>query len=207
MFYADPFIVGYTLPLPKLVVDFCRLYEVCPGQLSSYLYKLFLMLLKYAKPVGHEVTLDHMLSIFAPQLIRDSMVHMRPRGSRSLVVKMDGRTNHRFYENYFYVRTEHIVVDPMGFPERWNFARKFAPLVSEIFDHFLCAINCLVFVAKRFPLPPVKGICEWVEAIIPHTVGIPTWSTFHKKFGRRPFTGEMTPLSIVSLLLCFFSLL
>lgn len=31
MFYAYPFLVGYTLPLPMLVVDFCRYYKVCPA--------------------------------------------------------------------------------------------------------------------------------------------------------------------------------
>ncbi|XP_070021134.1 uncharacterized protein [Nicotiana sylvestris] len=150
VFYAYPFIVGYTLPLPLLVVDFCRFYEVCPAQLSPYLYKIFLMLLKYAELASREVTLDHMLSIFAPQLIRGSMIHMCPRGSRGLVVKMDDRTNRRFYENYFYVRTEHIVADPTGFPERWNSS------------------------PERLPPLPVEGIREWVEAILPHTVGIRT---------------------------------
>lgn len=111
MLYAYPILIGYTLPIPMLVVEFCHFYEVCPAQPLPYLYKLFVMLLKYAKLTGREVTLDHMLSIFAPQLIHGSMIHMRPRGSRSLVVKMDDRTNRRFYKNYFYVRTEHIVED------------------------------------------------------------------------------------------------
>lgn len=66
MFYVYPFLVGYIFPLPLLVVDFCRYYEVCPTQLSPYLYKLFLMFIKYAELAGREVTLRHVLSLFAP---------------------------------------------------------------------------------------------------------------------------------------------
>lgn len=55
------------------------------------------------------------------------MIHARPRGSKGLVVKMDDRTNRRFFENFFYVRTEHLVADPTRFPEVWNFARKSVP--------------------------------------------------------------------------------
>lgn len=31
VFYAYPFVIGYMLPLPSLVVDFCHFYEVCPA--------------------------------------------------------------------------------------------------------------------------------------------------------------------------------
>ncbi|XP_019235472.1 PREDICTED: uncharacterized protein LOC109215815 [Nicotiana attenuata] len=95
------------------------------------------------------------------------MIHARPRGSKGLVVKMDDRTNHRFFDNFFYVRTEHLVADPTGFPVVWNFA------------------------PEKAPPPPLVGIPEWVEAILPHTAGVRTWATFHRRFGRRPLTGRV----------------
>lgn len=47
MFYAYPFVIGYTLPLPSLAVDSCHFYDVCPSQLSPCVYKIFLMHIKY----------------------------------------------------------------------------------------------------------------------------------------------------------------
>ncbi|XP_009799367.1 uncharacterized protein [Nicotiana sylvestris] len=162
VFYAYPFLIGYTLPLSLLVVDFCRFYEVCPTQLSSYLYKLFLMLLKFERLASREITLDHMLNIFAPQLIRNTMLHMRPRGSKRLVVKMDNRANLRFYENYFYVRTEHIVADPMGFLEKWNFAR-IRKWVSAILPHTEGVLTWSAFYEK-FGRRPLTGRVQRVRA-------------------------------------------
>lgn len=83
------------------------------------------MLHKYVKLVSREVAFDHMLHIFALRLVRGSMIHMRPRGSRSLVMKIHDQANHHFYVKYFYVRAVHIVMDPTGFFEKWNSARTF----------------------------------------------------------------------------------
>lgn len=115
-----------------LVVDICRYYEVCPAQLSPNLYKVFLMFIKYVELAGHEVTLGHVLSLFTPWKIRGKMIHACPLGSKGLVVKIDDRNNRLFFEKFFYVRTEYLVVYPTGFLEVWNFARMFSPQISSV---------------------------------------------------------------------------
>lgn len=42
-----------------------------------------------------------------------------------LVVTFLDNTNHKFWVDYFFVKTEHVVANPAGFPEAWNFARKY----------------------------------------------------------------------------------
>ncbi|XP_070007992.1 COP1-interactive protein 1-like [Nicotiana sylvestris] len=62
---------------------------------------------------------------------------MRHCGAKSLVVKMDDKANCRFWKSFFYIQTEHVVSNPVGFPKTWNFA------------------------PERVPPPPVADIREW----------------------------------------------
>lgn len=57
VFYAYPFRLGFRIPLPSLVVDFCRYYEVFPSQLVPSFYKLFAMLAKHAELARREIML------------------------------------------------------------------------------------------------------------------------------------------------------
>ncbi|XP_070017954.1 uncharacterized protein [Nicotiana sylvestris] len=45
------------------------------------------------------------------------MLHLRQCGSKELVVKMDDKANRRFWCNFFYIKTEHVMANPDGFPE------------------------------------------------------------------------------------------
>lgn len=81
-FYAYPFRVGYSLPLPPLAEEFCRYYQVCPAQLSPYIYKLFLMLRKYTKLANRGVSIRHLLHLFAPNFLRGTMLHLRHHGTK-----------------------------------------------------------------------------------------------------------------------------
>lgn len=105
-YYAYPFIIGYTLPVPSLATNFYRFYEVCPAQLTPYIYKLFLMLTKYAELDNRGVSLQHLLHIFVPSFHRGTVLHLRHRGTKSLLIGMDNKTNRRFWESFFYVRME-----------------------------------------------------------------------------------------------------
>lgn len=132
-FYTYPFITGYTLTLPSLAVDFCSYYEMCPAQLSPYIYKLFLMPLKYKELAGRGISLQHLLHLFVLNFHRGTVMHLYHRGTKGLVVKMHDKINRRFWENFFYMRTEHVVLNPDGFPEMWNFSHKFLFLFLSLF--------------------------------------------------------------------------
>lgn len=123
-FYVYPLLIGYTFPLLPLAEEFCRFYNVYPVQLSPYLYKAFLMLTKYAELAGCEVDVRYSLHLFSPSFYRDTMTHPRHRGTRGLVVRMDDRTNRKFWNKNFFIKTEHLVADPSGFPEQWNYDHK-----------------------------------------------------------------------------------
>nr|XP_033515477.1 uncharacterized protein LOC117279952 [Nicotiana tomentosiformis] len=158
MFYTYPFYVGYSFPILPLVEKFCRYYGVFPAQLSPYIYKLILMLTKYAELADRGVTLHHLMHLLALSFHIGTMLHLHHHRGKSLVVKMDDKANRRFWFNYVYVKTEDMVANANGFPEAWNYAPETAP-------------------------PPlVADIHEWVSQILPHTVGIRGWPAFFQKF-------------------------
>nr|XP_016437568.1 PREDICTED: cingulin-like [Nicotiana tabacum] len=84
---------------------------------------------------------------------------------------MDDKANRRFWESYFYVRTEHLVADSARFPESWNFA------------------------PEKLPPPPVDNIREWVNSILPHTVRVCEWASFYERYGRRVRRARAPPLA------------
>lgn len=126
MFYEYPFQVGYSLSLslPSLAEQFYRYYGICLAQLSPYIYKLFLMLIKFVELAGCEISIRHLLHLFAPRFQRGTMIHLRHHGTKGLVAGIDYEANHRFWFNFFFTKTVHVVASPSGFPEQWNFARK-----------------------------------------------------------------------------------
>lgn len=46
------------------------LLQCLPAQLSSYVYKVFMMLVKYAEFAGCEVNIHHLLHLFLPSFYR-----------------------------------------------------------------------------------------------------------------------------------------
>nr|XP_009761288.1 PREDICTED: uncharacterized protein LOC104213478 isoform X1 [Nicotiana sylvestris] len=150
-FYEYPFVIGYSFPLPPLAEEFCRFYQVCLVQLSPYTLKVLLLLTKYAELAECEVTVHHLLHLFSPSFHRGTMVHLRHRGTKGLVVGTDNRASHEFWHKYFFVRTEHVVSDPARFPERWNEN----PMGR--------------------PPRPIAGIRDWVTRLLPHAAETRDW--------------------------------
>lgn len=62
-----------------------------PCQCASYTYKFICMLTKYAKLAGVGVSLRHLIHLFAPNFHRETILHLRHRGGKYLVVKMEIR--------------------------------------------------------------------------------------------------------------------
>lgn len=95
-----------------------------PAQLAPYVYNVIKMLSKFAELVGVEVTVRHLVHQFAPGFYIGTMVNLRHRGSKCLVVRMDNKGSHQFCLGYFYVKIEAVVANADGFPEAWNHTRK-----------------------------------------------------------------------------------
>lgn len=53
------------------------------------------------------------------------MLKLRHRGGNCLVVKMDDKASRQFWFNFFFVRTKDVVANVNGFPEAWNYTRKY----------------------------------------------------------------------------------
>lgn len=75
-------------------------------------------------------------------------------------------------------------------------------------------ICCVVFSfsAKRRPLSLVADISDWVDRILPHTVGIRDWSSFNNRFRLKPSIGKSSfafitilLLAVVHIFLLFYS--
>lgn len=100
----------------------------------------------------------------------------------------------------------------MSYRTRQGFLRREILLVSSPFC-LICAIflqldiDCLLlmtslriyfyFCSREATPPLVVDIHEWVSAILPHTMGIYKWESFHEKFGRKPLTSELVRCSSV----------
>lgn len=91
------------------------------------------MITKYAELAGVEVSLRHLMYLFAPIFHRGTMLHLFHQGSKCLVVKMDDKANCQFWFKCFYVKIEDIVVNASRFPEVWNYARKHFSLLLSSF--------------------------------------------------------------------------
>jgi len=146
-FYAYSFYVGCSFSLLPLAEEFCRYYGIYTAQLSPYIYKLICMLTKYVELAGRGISLRHLMHLFAPNFYIGMMLHLRHRGSKSLVVKIDDKANRQFWLSYFFVKTEDVVANANGFPEVWNYARKYL-LLSAYFSRFDCSLTFYLFLVQ-----------------------------------------------------------
>lgn len=149
--------IGYTFPLFPLEEEFCRFYQVCPAQLSPYTLKVLLLLTKYAELAECNVSIHHLLHLFSPSFHRGTMVLLRHRGTKRLVVGTFDRASRKFWHKYFFVKTEHIVSDSARFSERWNETRKCR---HSFYSSFVCIRYkvCLLLVCSYgMSAPPYCG--------------------------------------------------
>lgn len=126
---------------------------------------------------GCDFSIRHLLYFFAASFYRGTMSHLCHHGTKVLVAGMDDKINRRFWFNYFFIKTEHVVANPRGFSEQWNFARKYFCYLKYVhslsfvfYDPFLSSF--FFCVAKRHPPSLVADISDWVARVLPYTVGI-----------------------------------
>lgn len=124
-FYEYPFFIGYSLPIYPLAEELCHFLNICPAQLTPYTLKVCRILTTYAARAECEVSVYHLLQLFSTGYLRGTMLQLKSRGKKGLVVWADDKTNRGFWRRYFYIKTEHLVSNPNRFPERWNSERKY----------------------------------------------------------------------------------
>lgn len=129
-FYEYPFLIDYSLPIYLLAEELCRFYNVCPTQLTPYTLKVCRILTTYAAKDECEVSVHHLLHLFNTGYLRGTMLQLKSRGTKGLLVKYDDKTKSGFWRRYFFIRTEHLVSNPAGFPEKWNSERKYLYLLN-----------------------------------------------------------------------------
>lgn len=64
------------------------------------------MLSKFAELAGVEITIWHLVDIFAPIFYWGTMLNLRRCGGKFLVVKMDDNGSRQFWLDFFFVKTE-----------------------------------------------------------------------------------------------------
>lgn len=117
---------------------FCH-YGICLAQLTPYIYKVIKMLTKFAEFAGVEVIVWFLVHLFAPSFDRGMMLNLRHCRCKCIVVKMDDKSSHQFWLDFFYIRTEDVVANIDGFPEAWNYTCKcqfFSFCLSHLFAYF-----------------------------------------------------------------------
>nr|XP_033511981.1 uncharacterized protein LOC117276733 [Nicotiana tomentosiformis] len=62
----------------------------------------------------------HLIHLFASSFYRWTMLNLRHRGGKYLVVKMEDKGSQQFWIDYFFVKTEAIAANVNGLPKAWN---------------------------------------------------------------------------------------
>lgn len=91
--------------------------RACPAQLTPYTLKVCRVLTTHAEKAESVVTIYDLLQMFNASYLRGLMLHLTRRGKKSFVVQSDDMANRGYWKIFFYVRIEHLVVNPEGFPE------------------------------------------------------------------------------------------
>lgn len=82
---------AYSFPLLSLVEEFCCYYKDCPTQLAPYVYKVIKKQSEFTDLAGVEVTLRHLVHLFALSFYQGTMLNLQHCGGKCLVVKMDNK--------------------------------------------------------------------------------------------------------------------
>lgn len=90
-----------------------------------YTLKVLILLAKYVELAGSDVSMHHLLHLSSHGFLRGTMMHLRLRGTKGLVVGTDDRPGRTYWHKYLFIKTEHMVSNPTGFLERWNDNRKY----------------------------------------------------------------------------------
>lgn len=80
---------------------------------------------KFAKMASVEITVRHLVHLFVPNFYLGTMLNLRHREGKSLVVRMDDKSSRQFWLDFFFVKIEVVVDDVISFPEAWNRTRKY----------------------------------------------------------------------------------
>nr|XP_009597861.1 uncharacterized protein LOC104093758 isoform X1 [Nicotiana tomentosiformis] len=107
--YTYPFLIGYSFPLPSLIEDLCRYYNLCPTQLAPYIFKVAMILMKFSELAIVDNTVHHLIHLFAPHFYRGTLLNLHHRGGKCLVVRMDDKASRHFWLDYFFVKREDVV--------------------------------------------------------------------------------------------------
>lgn len=153
------------------------------------------MMIKFVELASCEISIRHLMHLFVPSFHRGTMIHLHHRRTKGLVAGMNDKANCHFWFNFFYIKTENVVVSPSGFSHQWNFARKcvcrlkYAHFLSFVVFWFCGLIVLFSFqVAEKHTLSLVVNISDWMAQILPHIVGIHDWASFNKEFRPKPST-------------------
>lgn len=125
-------------------------------QLASYIFKVVMMLAKFVELVDVYIR-RHRIHLFAPHFNRGTLLNLRHRRGKYLVVRMDNKASRYYWLDYFFVKIEDVVSVVTGFPATWNRTCKCSYLFIYLFvSHVFLVVGWLIvfslFAATARPL-------------------------------------------------------
>ncbi|XP_075103332.1 uncharacterized protein LOC142177979 [Nicotiana tabacum] len=163
--YTYPFTLG---PVDSVILDFCKRYEVCLGQIHPLLWRIVIFLRYFVNKIEScQFTIDHLLRLYSPRIFRGGLIKLTHRASKAPFSSIDEDWDRGWQRRFVRVKTADLIhSELMPFREKWNVSRNnnFPLNVDFTFISFFLTSICGGAVVARVPnaIPRFK---EWIEGI------------------------------------------
>lgn len=124
--HTYPFTLNFKPPIDPVIIEFCRFFDVCLGQIGPIVWRVVACLRHLTNMVGLPFTFFHLIHLYSPKLFRHGIFTLVARSKRVLVSPEDDK-DRGWYARFVVAPTVGLVgQENVPFPEKWNFARKFS---------------------------------------------------------------------------------
>jgi len=183
--YTYPFTLGFRPAIDPVILEFCRFFNVCLGQIGPIIWRAVAYLRHLATKAEAPFTFPHLIHLYSPRLFRNGVFTLVARSKRVLVSPEDDK-DRGWYARFVAAPTVGLVgEDNVPFPEKWNFARRsFIPLVPSSFKFISFSNFTPPFLATMGVVGDVPNFRGWVDKLLKIApMDGRSWKTLSNRFG------------------------
>ncbi|XP_009768534.1 uncharacterized protein [Nicotiana sylvestris] len=120
--YTYPFTLGFRPSIDPVILEFCRFFDVCLGQIGPIIWRVVACLRHLTNTASVPITFPHLIHLYSPRLFRKGVFTLVARSKRVLVSPEDDK-DRGWYARFVAAPTVGLVGDDnVPFLEKWNFA-------------------------------------------------------------------------------------
>ncbi|MCD7455284.1 hypothetical protein HAX54_027685, partial [Datura stramonium] len=87
--YMYPFSMGLGNHIDEVIISYYNTFYICLGQLSSGAWRVIAFLRALATLASEEFSLEHLLLLYSPRLVRRGIIQLKNHGKKSLLGDLD----------------------------------------------------------------------------------------------------------------------